>query len=170
MEFDNGGGLWVVVFVALAPVVGQRVGKNVTRLVESSGCDDSSRVLKVFQTVLGFRVPVMEASVGACRAKGAIDGVVAHASEGIYKSLVSWGYHSLAVALERKAKVLVDGRVNVLDTASAFDGAYRVAVTVGVASNGTGLPFKWRRAGAENGTRVVQVDDANMAFGSSNNQ
>jgi len=87
-----------VVLVALAPVVGDGVGEDVTRLVEGGGNDAAADVGVALETVLGVLVPEVEGAVGASGAEGSVDGVEGDVVYGMDSDdVVGWG---VAVAFE----------------------------------------------------------------------
>lgn len=100
MEFDLDGVVLRVATVALAPVVADGVGKDVSVLAEA-GRDDAAADLGVaLETVLGILVPEVEGTVGTSGGEGAVLGVE---GDGVYRvdfGDVAVGGVLLAVALE----------------------------------------------------------------------
>ena len=112
--------------------------------------------------MLGVLVPEVEGSVAAGGAEGAVDGVEGYRVHGVDVAdvaVIGWG---LAVAFEAE----VGGGVfllDVLDRATAFDGADGEAGGVGEASDDARLPFQGRLDRLVELGRFVQVDDVDVA-------
>lgn len=155
--------------VALAPIVTDGIGKNVSRAVEPCRGDGTSHFGVSFQSVFGVLVPEMESSVAACCAKGAVDRVEANGVDGEDVADVAVVGRCLTMAFETEvvAGVFV---VDVLDRAAAFYTAHCETCAVAEGADYAGLPLERRLDGFEEGGGVLEVDDVDPALCGSNDE
>lgn len=100
MQLELDGVLGVVGGVALAPVVGDRVGEDVAVLVEGSSSDGAADFGVTLEAVLSVLVPEVEGTVGAGGAEGAVLRVERDGVDRIDLGNVAVGWVLLAVAFE----------------------------------------------------------------------
>lgn len=160
MQHHLVGVLRAVALVTLAPVVADGVGEYAARVVEGSGHDAAAHGRVALEAMLGVLVPEMERAVAAGGRERAVLGV-----EGDIVYAVDVGNVALrgvAVALETE----VGGRIlllDVLDGATALDGADREARGIGEAADHARLPLERTLNRLVELERILQVHDVNVA-------
>lgn len=148
--------------VALAPIVADSVGEDVSIAVEGGAGDGSANSRVSLKTVLGVLVPEVESTVASGGAKRAVDGVEADRVDGVDVADVTVGGGSFTVALEGEVGggILV---LDVLDSAAAFDTADGEAGGVGEAADYPRLPLEGGLHGLVEFGRGVEVHDVDVA-------
>lgn len=96
--------VWIVVGVALAPVVADSVGENVSIVGEGCAGDWAADCWVSLKAVLGVLVPEVECAVGSCGRKCAMDRVE---RDGVYcVDVGDVGSRWVAVALEGEVEAI----------------------------------------------------------------
>jgi len=117
VKFDLDGVVLGISTVALAPVVADGVGENVSVLAEARRDDAAADFGVALKTVLGVLVPEVEGTVGAGGGEGAVLRVEGDGVYGVDFCDVAVGGVLLAVALEGEVETRyeLDGVVGCVD-------------------------------------------------------
>ena len=161
--------LLVVERIPFTPIVAHRVRKDIPAAVKVR-CRDRATHLRVpFESVLGVLVPEVEGPVRASGAEGAVLWVEGDGVDGEDVTAVAVVLRRLAVAFEAEVVALVFF-LDVLDGAAPFDAADCEAAAVGEGADYSCLPLERALHCLEEGCRILEIDDVDMAFCCADNQ
>lgn len=90
----------VIPRVSLAPIVADRICKDIASLAEARGCDAAADLGVAFETVLGVLVPEVEGAVTTSGAEGTVNRVEGDCVDGVDFCDVAVVGVGLAVAFE----------------------------------------------------------------------
>ncbi len=171
MQHDLVWGLLRMRCISSTPIIADRICKNVSIPREAGRADRSPHGRKPLQPVFSVLVPEVKGTVTACGAESAVLWMEGDGVNGVDATDVAvWPRaRRVAVTFEGKVEVCVF-LLNILDGAAAFDAADCKAHSVGETADDSGLVFQRRLEGLVKFGRFVEVDDVNVAIGSSDDE
>lgn len=161
VEHDLVGSLLGVGRVALAPIIADSVGEDVSVAVEGGAGDRPVYSWISLQAVLGVLIPEVESTVTSGSAECAVDGVEADRVDGVDVAdvAVGWGIFTVALEGEVGGGILV---LDVLDGAATFDTADGKSGGVGEAADYPRLPLEGGLHGLVEFGRGIKVHDVDI--------
>lgn len=147
--------------IPLAPIVTDRIRKDVAIAIEIRRSDATSHFRIPLQAMLSVLVPKVESAIAARSAEGAVHWMEGDGIDRV--DVAGVADRGAAVALEAEVVALVFV-IHVLNSASTFDASHRESRAVREGADDACLPLQRRLDGLVEVGGIFEVDDLDPAF------